>query len=82
MNKMEAAVPIISKALDNAEPVGQRSEHHSNRKESTLSNRTLKNTVTAIKTKQQGVILLLLILLIILTELLYNMLKKNQPSKE
>ena len=75
---MEAAVPIISKALDNTEPAG----HHSNRKESTLSNRTLKNTVTAIKTKQQGVILLLLILLIVLTELLYNMLKKNQPSKE
>ena len=74
---MEAAVPIITKALDNVELDG----HRSNRKESTLSNRTLKNTVTAIKTKQQGLILLLIILFIILTDLVYNMLKKNQPSK-
>ena len=74
---MEAAVPIITKALDNVELDEQRP----NRKESTLSNRTLKNTVTAIKTKQQGLILLLIILFIILTDLVYNMLKKNQPSK-
>ena len=74
---MEAAVPIITKALDNVEL----DEHRPNRKESTLSNRTLKNTVTAIKTKQQGLILLLIILVIILTDLVYNMLKKNQPSK-
>ena len=75
---MEAAVPIITKALENVEAV----EQHSNRKQSTLSNRSLKNTVTNIKTKQQGVILLLIILVIILTDLVYNMLKKNQPSKE
>ena len=75
---MEAAVPIITKALDNVEL----HDHQSNRKESTLSNRTLKNTVTAIKTKQQGLILLLIILIIILTDLVYNMLKKNQPAKE
>ena len=75
---MEAAVPIITKALDNVEL----DEHRPNRKESTLSNRTLKNTVTAIKTKQQGLILLLIILVIILTDLVYNMLKKNQPAKE
>ena len=74
---MEAAVPIITKALDNVEL----NEHRPNRKESTLSNRTLKNTVKAIKTKQQGLILLLIILVIILTDLVYNMLKKNQPSK-
>ena len=74
---MEAAVPIITKALDNVEL----DEHRPNRKESTLSNRTLKNTVTAIKTKQQGLILLLIILFIILTDLVYNMLKKNRPSK-
>ena len=79
---MEAAVPILTKALDNVEPIEQRSKHHSNRKESTLSNRSLKNTVTAIKTKQQGLILLLIILIIILTDLVYNMLKKNQPAKE
>ena len=74
---MEAAVPIITKALDNVELDDPRS----NRKESTLSNRTLKNTVTAIKTKQQGLILLVITLLIILTDLVYNMMKKNQPSK-
>ena len=74
---MEAAVPIITKALDNVEL----DDHRSNRKESTLSNRTLKNTVTAIKTKQQGLILLVIILLIILTDLVYNMMKKNQLSK-
>ena len=74
---MEAAVPIITKALDNVEL----HDHQSNGKESTLSNRTLKNTVTAIKTKQQGLILLVIILLIILTDLVYNMMKKNQPSK-
>lgn len=75
---MEAAVPIIAKALENVESVEQRP----NRKQSTLSNRSLKNTVTNIKTKQQGVILLLIILVIILTDLVYNMLKKNQPSNE
>ena len=79
---MEVAVPIITKALDNVESMELRSKHHSNRKESTLSNRSLKNTVTAIKTKQQGLILLVIILIIILTDLVYNMLKKNQPAKE
>ena len=75
---MEAAVPIISKAFDT---VGSSEERH-NRKQSTLSNGSLKNTVTAIKTKQQGLILLLIILIIILTDLVYNMLKKNKPAKE
>ncbi len=78
---MEAAVPIISKALDDVEPIANQTEQRSNRKESSLSNRSMKNNIKAIKTKQQAVVLLLLILVIILTELVYNMLKKNQPSK-
>ena len=48
---MEAAVTIITKALENVEAV----EQHSNRKQSTLSNRSLKNTVSNIKTKQQKI---------------------------
>ena len=78
---MEVAVPMINKALEDTEPTTHRSEQKSNRKESTLSNWSMKNNIKAIKTKQQVVVLLLLILVIILTELVYNMLKKNQPSK-
>ena len=74
---MEAAVPIISKALDN---VGKIDEGPT-RKESTLSNKTLTRRVTAIKTKQQAIILLLLILVIVLIELIYNMLKKDAKQK-
>ena len=76
---MEAAVPIINKALDDVEPIVHGKSN--TRKESNLSNWSMKNNIKAIKTKQQAVVLLLLILVIILTELVYNMLKKNQPSK-
>ena len=75
---MEAAVPIISKALDSVE---NNAEERNNRKESTLSNRTLKRNVTAIKTKQQVIVLLLLILVIILIELVYNMFKKDAKQE-
>ena len=69
---MESAVPIISKVLeDNIE------EKNSTRKESTLSNRTLKDGVRSIRSKQQVVILLLLILLLVFFEIIYNLLKKN-----
>ena len=76
---MEVAVPIINRALDDAEPILHGKSN--NRKESSLSNRSMINNIKAIKTKQQAVVLLLLILVIILTELVYNLLKKNQPSR-
>ena len=51
---METAVPILAKAIeDNIEDLP------SGRKESTLSNKTLKDGVKAIRSKQQVVILLL-----------------------
>ena len=74
---MEAAVPIIAKVLDTVE----NSAETPNRKESTLSNKTLTRRITALKTKQQVIVLLLLILLIILIELMYNLLKKDAKQK-
>ena len=73
---METAVPILNKVLeDNID------EKPTNRKESTLSNRTLKDGVKAIKSKQQVVILLLLILLLVFFEIVYNLLRKNTDEE-
>ena len=66
---MEAAVPIITKVLED--------EKSNTRKESSLSNRTLKDGLKSIRSKQQIVIILLLILLLVFFEVIYNLLKKN-----
>ena len=73
---METAVPILTRAIeDNIEDLP------SSRKESTLSNKTLKDGVKAIRSKQQVVILLLLILLLVFFEIIYNLLKKNTTGE-
>ena len=73
---MESAVPILSKVLeDNID------ETPTGRKESTLSNRTLKDGVKAIRSKQQVVILLLLILLLVFFEIVYNLLRKRTDEE-
>ena len=75
---MESAVPILTKAIeDKIDEI----EIPSGRKESTLSNKTLKDGVKAIRSKQQVVILLLLILLLVFFEIIYNLFKKNTIEK-
>ena len=70
--KMEAAVPILTKVLED-----ENCEKTNTRKESSLSNRTLKDGLKSIRSKQQIVIILLLILLLVFFEVIYNLLKKK-----
>ena len=72
---MEAAVPILTKVLED-----ENCEKSNSRKESSLSNKTLKDGVKSIRSKQQVVIILLLILLLVFFEVIYNLLKKNDSE--
>ena len=72
---MEVAVPILTKVLED-----ENCEKTNTRKESSLSNRTSKDGLKSIRSKQQIVIILLLILLLVFFEVIYNLLKKNDSE--
>lgn len=74
---MESAVPILTKAIEDKIdeiPIGRIES-------TTLSNKTLKEGVKAIRSKQQVVILLLVIVLLVFFENIYNLFKKNTIEK-